>query len=168
MQRRNFRKDQDRGWFSMSPLFLNPDPAKAYLGKIIFHAWLIDASKVFEDLGLERTLWFRLFIPTHQSDPLPMSEQWAFLTALFCPSIADVGDIQSRLIDHRPVIQGEIRYFVREFEVRNQSWLDSVDIYMKHVKFSVWNRLVNKLKTFARIIRYIVNMICDLDMMTTL
>ncbi|KAM9417373.1 biogenesis of lysosome-related organelles complex 1 subunit 5-like isoform 2-T2 [Salvelinus alpinus] len=28
----------------------------------------------------------------------------------------DVGDIQSRLIDHRPVIQGEIRYFVREFE----------------------------------------------------
>ncbi|XP_030625805.1 biogenesis of lysosome-related organelles complex 1 subunit 5 [Chanos chanos] len=28
----------------------------------------------------------------------------------------DVGDIQSRLIDHRPIIQGEIRYFVREFE----------------------------------------------------
>ncbi|KAJ8374903.1 hypothetical protein SKAU_G00054830 [Synaphobranchus kaupii] len=28
----------------------------------------------------------------------------------------DVGDIQSRLIDHRPVIQGEIRFFVREFE----------------------------------------------------
>jgi hypothetical protein len=32
----------------------------------------------------------------------------------------DVGDIQSRLIDHRPVIQGEIRYFVREFEVNIQ------------------------------------------------
>ncbi|XP_023661855.1 biogenesis of lysosome-related organelles complex 1 subunit 5 [Paramormyrops kingsleyae] len=30
--------------------------------------------------------------------------------------IKDVGDIQSRLTDHRPVIQGEIRYFVREFE----------------------------------------------------
>ncbi|KAI5616432.1 biogenesis of lysosome-related organelles complex 1 subunit 5, partial [Silurus asotus] len=29
---------------------------------------------------------------------------------------ADVGDIQSRLLDHRPVLQGEIRYFVREFE----------------------------------------------------
>ncbi|XP_066578233.1 biogenesis of lysosome-related organelles complex 1 subunit 5 isoform X1 [Amia ocellicauda] len=28
----------------------------------------------------------------------------------------DVGDVQSRLLDHRPVIQGEIRYFVREFE----------------------------------------------------
>ncbi|KAI1888984.1 hypothetical protein AGOR_G00174390 [Albula goreensis] len=28
----------------------------------------------------------------------------------------DVGDVQSRLIDHRPVIQGEIRFFVREFE----------------------------------------------------
>ncbi|KAF4075905.1 hypothetical protein AMELA_G00224290 [Ameiurus melas] len=29
---------------------------------------------------------------------------------------ADVGDIQSRLLDHRPVLQGEIRYFLREFE----------------------------------------------------
>lgn len=28
----------------------------------------------------------------------------------------DVGDIQSRLLDHRPITQGEIRYFVREFE----------------------------------------------------
>ncbi|KAM3849465.1 biogenesis of lysosome-related organelles complex 1 subunit 5-like [Diretmus argenteus] len=28
----------------------------------------------------------------------------------------DVGEIQSRLIVHRPVTQGEIRYFVREFE----------------------------------------------------
>ncbi|XP_076017251.1 biogenesis of lysosome-related organelles complex 1 subunit 5 [Genypterus blacodes] len=28
----------------------------------------------------------------------------------------DVGDIQSRLIDHRPVTQAEIHYFVREFE----------------------------------------------------
>lgn len=28
----------------------------------------------------------------------------------------DVGDIQSRLFDHRPVINAEIRYFVREFE----------------------------------------------------
>ncbi|XP_076147183.1 biogenesis of lysosome-related organelles complex 1 subunit 5 [Alosa pseudoharengus] len=30
--------------------------------------------------------------------------------------VKDVGDIQSRLIDHRPIIQGEIRYFVKEFE----------------------------------------------------
>ncbi|KAK1172416.1 biogenesis of lysosome-related organelles complex 1 subunit 5 isoform X1 [Huso huso] len=28
----------------------------------------------------------------------------------------DIGDIQSRLLDHRPVVQGEIRFFVREFE----------------------------------------------------
>ncbi|TDG97116.1 hypothetical protein EPR50_G00222990 [Perca flavescens] len=28
----------------------------------------------------------------------------------------DVGDIQSRLLDHRPVINAEVRYFVREFE----------------------------------------------------
>lgn len=30
--------------------------------------------------------------------------------------VKDVGDIQSRLIDHRPIIQGEVRFFVREFE----------------------------------------------------
>ncbi|XP_074478179.1 biogenesis of lysosome-related organelles complex 1 subunit 5 [Sebastes fasciatus] len=28
----------------------------------------------------------------------------------------DVGGIQSRLLDHRPVINAEVRYFVREFE----------------------------------------------------
>ncbi|XP_053322263.1 biogenesis of lysosome-related organelles complex 1 subunit 5 [Spea bombifrons] len=28
----------------------------------------------------------------------------------------DVGEIHSRLLDHRPVIQGETRYFVKEFE----------------------------------------------------
>uniref|UniRef100_A0A3Q2FCI9 Biogenesis of lysosome-related organelles complex 1 subunit 5 n=1 Tax=Cyprinodon variegatus TaxID=28743 RepID=A0A3Q2FCI9_CYPVA len=28
----------------------------------------------------------------------------------------DVNDIQSRLLDHRPVITAEIRFFVREFE----------------------------------------------------
>ncbi|NXF84503.1 BL1S5 protein, partial [Sclerurus mexicanus] len=30
--------------------------------------------------------------------------------------LPDVGEIYSRLLDHRPVIQGEIRYFVKEFE----------------------------------------------------
>lgn len=34
-----------------------------------------------------------------------------------CFCFADVGDIQSRLIDHRPVINSEIRYLVKEFEV---------------------------------------------------
>ncbi|KAJ7338516.1 hypothetical protein JRQ81_012418 [Phrynocephalus forsythii] len=28
----------------------------------------------------------------------------------------DVGEIYSRIFDHRPVIQGEIRYFIKEFE----------------------------------------------------
>ncbi|XP_062425970.1 biogenesis of lysosome-related organelles complex 1 subunit 5 [Rhea pennata] len=32
------------------------------------------------------------------------------------PIIKDVGEIHSRLLDHRPVIQGEIRYFIKEFE----------------------------------------------------
>lgn len=30
--------------------------------------------------------------------------------------IKDLGEIQSRLLDHRPVIQGETRYFIKEFE----------------------------------------------------
>ncbi|NXS52564.1 BL1S5 protein, partial [Brachypteracias leptosomus] len=30
--------------------------------------------------------------------------------------LTDVGEIYSRLLDHRPVIQGEIRYFIKEFE----------------------------------------------------
>ncbi|KAJ1068355.1 PREDICTED: biogenesis of lysosome-related organelles complex 1 subunit 5 [Capra hircus] len=39
----------------------------------------------------------------------------------FAPSpahliIRDLGEIHSRLLDHRPVIQGETRYFVKEFE----------------------------------------------------
>ncbi|MEE6465059.1 hypothetical protein FKM82_006438, partial [Ascaphus truei] len=28
----------------------------------------------------------------------------------------DVGEIHSRLLDHRPIIQGETRYFIKEFE----------------------------------------------------
>lgn len=30
--------------------------------------------------------------------------------------VKDVGDIQSRLLDHRPIINAETRFFVREFE----------------------------------------------------
>lgn len=40
---------------------------------------------------------------------------WPLIKA--CVGLADVGDIQSRLLDHRPVINAEIRYFVKEFEV---------------------------------------------------
>ncbi|KAM6454726.1 biogenesis of lysosome-related organelles complex 1 subunit 5 [Liasis olivaceus] len=37
-------------------------------------------------------------------------------SASSCPIFKDVGEIYSRLLDHRPVIQGEIRYFIKEFE----------------------------------------------------
>nr|XP_033790605.1 biogenesis of lysosome-related organelles complex 1 subunit 5 isoform X1 [Geotrypetes seraphini] len=30
--------------------------------------------------------------------------------------IKDIGEIYSRLLDHRPIIQGEVRYFIKEFE----------------------------------------------------
>ncbi|XP_054939925.1 biogenesis of lysosome-related organelles complex 1 subunit 5-like isoform X2 [Physeter macrocephalus] len=33
--------------------------------------------------------------------------------------IKDLGEIHSRLLDHRPVIQGETRYFVKEFEEKH-------------------------------------------------
>ncbi|XP_023076937.1 biogenesis of lysosome-related organelles complex 1 subunit 5 isoform X2 [Piliocolobus tephrosceles] len=40
--------------------------------------------------------------------------------------IKDLGEIHSRLLDHRPVIQGETRYFVKEFECK-QLMTQSVD-----------------------------------------
>uniref|UniRef100_A0A452FCM4 Biogenesis of lysosome-related organelles complex 1 subunit 5 n=1 Tax=Capra hircus TaxID=9925 RepID=A0A452FCM4_CAPHI len=36
-----------------------------------------------------------------------------------CRIIRDLGEIHSRLLDHRPVIQGETRYFVKEFEEKH-------------------------------------------------
>ena len=36
--------------------------------------------------------------------------------------IKDLGEIHSRLLDHWPVIQGETRYFVKEFEVKHGLW----------------------------------------------
>lgn len=107
-----------------------------WLAWIYFHDWSVHSSKIFESLNLGGTLTLAsLYLPTYLTS---FRSMWFFFnnTFLFCPSIPDVGDIQSRLIDHRPVIQGEIRYFVREFEVRSQSWLDSVDI---HITFREWN-----------------------------
>ncbi|XP_032971851.1 biogenesis of lysosome-related organelles complex 1 subunit 5 isoform X2 [Rhinolophus ferrumequinum] len=40
--------------------------------------------------------------------------------------IKDLGEIHSRLLDHRPVVQGETRYFVKEFECK-QLLTQSVD-----------------------------------------
>ena len=36
--------------------------------------------------------------------------------------IKDLGEIHSRLLDHWPVIQGETRYFVKEFEEKHGLW----------------------------------------------
>uniref|UniRef100_A0A8D2CYC2 Biogenesis of lysosome-related organelles complex 1 subunit 5 n=1 Tax=Sciurus vulgaris TaxID=55149 RepID=A0A8D2CYC2_SCIVU len=43
--------------------------------------------------------------------------------------IKDLGEIRSRLLDHRPVIQGETHYFVKEFEEKHckQLMTPSVD-----------------------------------------
>ncbi|XP_035981099.1 biogenesis of lysosome-related organelles complex 1 subunit 5-like isoform X1 [Fundulus heteroclitus] len=42
---------------------------------------------------------------------------FVFLSKLYClVDPVEVGDIQSTLLDHRPVISAEVRYFVREFE----------------------------------------------------
>ena len=35
----------------------------------------------------------------------------------------DIGDIYKRLLNHRPVIQNEVYYFVREFEVSIGYWM---------------------------------------------
>uniref|UniRef100_A0A7M4E009 Biogenesis of lysosome-related organelles complex 1 subunit 5 n=1 Tax=Crocodylus porosus TaxID=8502 RepID=A0A7M4E009_CROPO len=50
--------------------------------------------------------------------PLPGGRKRELLVTagLAQPILKDVGEIHSRLLDHRPVIQGEIRYFVKEFE----------------------------------------------------
>ncbi|KAJ6664476.1 hypothetical protein lerEdw1_007133 [Lerista edwardsae] len=40
----------------------------------------------------------------------------SLVSALPHPILKDIGEIYSRLLDHRPVIQGEMRYFIKEFE----------------------------------------------------
>ncbi|XP_024062549.1 biogenesis of lysosome-related organelles complex 1 subunit 5 [Terrapene carolina triunguis] len=48
--------------------------------------------------------------------PLPAGRKRDSVGAPAHPIIKDIGEIHSRLLDHRPVIQGEIRYFIKEFE----------------------------------------------------
>ncbi|CAM2106252.1 biogenesis of lysosome-related organelles complex 1 subunit 5 isoform X1 [Caretta caretta] len=48
--------------------------------------------------------------------PLPAGRKRDSGRAPAHPIIKDIGEIHSRLLDHRPVIQGEIRYFIKEFE----------------------------------------------------
>lgn len=54
-------------------------------------------------------------------------------SSVLCFGLTDVGDIQSRLLDHRPVVNAEIRYFVKEFEV------------LKEKKKITWNAFTLKL-----------------------
>jgi hypothetical protein len=39
----------------------------------------------------------------------------------------DVGEIRTRLFDHRPFLSGEIKFFLKEFEVRSQKFSDLVN-----------------------------------------
>ncbi|OXB84563.1 UNVERIFIED_CONTAM: hypothetical protein H355_008039 [Colinus virginianus] len=55
----------------------------------------------------------RVFCAFMKHECLLLPSVSATLTSL---NLSDVGEIYSRLLDHRPVIQGEIRYFVKEFE----------------------------------------------------
>ncbi|TFK09116.1 carboxyl-terminal PDZ ligand of neuronal nitric oxide synthase protein-like [Platysternon megacephalum] len=48
--------------------------------------------------------------------PIPAGRKRDSVGAPAHPIIKDIGEIHSRLLDHRPVIQGEIRYFIKEFE----------------------------------------------------
>lgn len=41
-----------------------------------------------------------------------------FLYLIYIFYLPDVGDVQSRLFDHRPFIQGETKFMLKEFEAR--------------------------------------------------
>lgn len=55
-------------------------------------------------------------------------------------NLLDLGEVYSRLLDHRPVIQGEIRYFVKEFEVSICILMDSGAVWnIEHpVRYSMY------------------------------
>ncbi|XP_075682770.1 biogenesis of lysosome-related organelles complex 1 subunit 5 [Rhinoderma darwinii] len=48
--------------------------------------------------------------------PSPKRENGYYVGPATQLIIKDVGEIHSRLLDHRPIIQGETRYFIKEFE----------------------------------------------------
>lgn len=37
-------------------------------------------------------------------------------TSALAASVKDIGEVHSRLFDHKPFLQGEIKYFIKEFE----------------------------------------------------
>uniref|UniRef100_A0A7N5JHM8 Biogenesis of lysosome-related organelles complex 1 subunit 5 n=1 Tax=Ailuropoda melanoleuca TaxID=9646 RepID=A0A7N5JHM8_AILME len=52
--------------------------------------------------------------------------------------IKDLGEIHSRLLDHRPVVQGETRYFVKEFECTEIS-VGPFQLLQRCHGLSMWN-----------------------------
>ncbi|KAJ7395821.1 Biogenesis of lysosome-related organelles complex 1 subunit 5 [Pitangus sulphuratus] len=60
--------------------------------------------------------------------------------------IKDVGEIYSRLLDHRPVIQGEIRYFVKEFEASFYDLEQQTDLLQFVVSVQAANDMIHKLQ----------------------
>eukprot|EP00058_Branchiostoma_floridae_P016858 XP_002602346.1 hypothetical protein BRAFLDRAFT_98025 [Branchiostoma floridae] len=47
--------------------------------------------------------------------------------------VKDVGEIHARLLDHRPVVQGEIKCFIREFE-RNHREEERLEAVLGHAQ----------------------------------
>ncbi|XP_022083305.1 biogenesis of lysosome-related organelles complex 1 subunit 5-like [Acanthaster planci] len=56
--------------------------------------------------------------------------------------IKDLGEIHARLLDHKPVIQGEIRFFIKEFEGkrndREQKRLERIATQMKDLNEKIF------------------------------
>ncbi|XP_038052124.1 biogenesis of lysosome-related organelles complex 1 subunit 5-like [Patiria miniata] len=56
--------------------------------------------------------------------------------------IKDLGEIHARLLDHKPVVQGEIRFFIKEFEGkrndREQKRLERINNQMKDLNEKVF------------------------------
>ncbi|XP_048364278.1 biogenesis of lysosome-related organelles complex 1 subunit 5 isoform X2 [Sphaerodactylus townsendi] len=66
------------------------------------------------------------------------------------PIVKDVGEIYSRLLDHRPVIQGEIRYFVKEFEEKRDFREVRVLENLKNTVFEASDQTVPKCEQVLR------------------
>ncbi|XP_042320598.1 biogenesis of lysosome-related organelles complex 1 subunit 5 [Sceloporus undulatus] len=64
--------------------------------------------------------------------------------------LKDVGEIYSRLLDHRPVIQGEIRYFIKEFEEKRGLREVRVLENLKSTVFEANNKTLPKCEQIMR------------------
>jgi len=51
---------------------------------------------------------------------------------LLCVVLSECGEVYGRLFDHKPVVRGEINFFLREFEVSNCIYL-STELYQSFV-----------------------------------